>query len=115
MNLVEVRVVVRDEHGKIVEGLKQDDFNLFDNGKSQTISGFSVELPTNVEPAKTEIASVSPYTSPGGIPLLRAQQSLPDRFVALLFDDTHMSVADTQASTRGTLALLPSSTRPCPS
>jgi VWFA-related protein len=106
VNLVEVRVVVRDEHGKIVEGLKQDDFNLFDNGKSQTISGFSVELPTNVEPAKTEIASASPSTSPGGIPLLRVQQSLPDRFVALLFDDTHMSVADTQASTRGTLALL---------
>ena len=106
VNLVEVRVVVRDEHGKIVEGLKQDDFKLFDNGNPQTISRFSVELPTSGEPPKTEMASASPSTNPGRIPVLRVQPSFPDRFVALLFDDTHMSAADTQASRKGTLALL---------
>src|SRR5215813_8730328 len=45
VNLVLVRVVVRDEHGKIIDNLKKEDFQLFDNRKAQTISSFSVETP----------------------------------------------------------------------
>ncbi len=43
VNLVEVRVVVRDAYGKAVGNLKQEDFQLTDNGKPQIISKFSVE------------------------------------------------------------------------
>ena len=43
VNLVLVRVVVRDAGGKLVPGLKQEDFQLLDNGKKQRISTFSVE------------------------------------------------------------------------
>src|SRR6267154_744120 len=45
VNLVLVRVVVRDGHGKIVPNLKKEDFQLYDNRKVQTISSFSVETP----------------------------------------------------------------------
>src|SRR5882672_3527588 len=43
VNLVLVRVVVRDRQGKIVSNLKKEDFQLFDNKKLQIISSFSVE------------------------------------------------------------------------
>lgn len=43
VNLVEVRVVVRDAQGKAVGGLKQDDFVLLDDKKPQTITKFAVE------------------------------------------------------------------------
>src|ERR1700734_1332646 len=43
LNLVPVPVVVRDSRGNAVGTLGVDDFQLFDNGKPQTISKFSVE------------------------------------------------------------------------
>ncbi len=43
VNLVQVRVVVRDSRGKLIEGLKPEDFQLFDQGKLQAISTFGVE------------------------------------------------------------------------
>ena len=43
VNLVEVRVVVREAHGNAVGNLKQDDFILLDDKKPQAIARFSVE------------------------------------------------------------------------
>src|SRR5260221_1288388 len=43
VNLVLVRVVVRDSEGKSVANLKKEDFLLSDNRKPQTISTFSME------------------------------------------------------------------------
>src|SRR5260370_42295443 len=45
VNLVLVRVVVPDSQGKVVTGLKKEDFQLSDNRKPQMISTFSVETP----------------------------------------------------------------------
>jgi len=42
-NLVLVRVVVRDAAGNVVSGLKQEDFQVFDNGNKQRISAFNIE------------------------------------------------------------------------
>jgi VWFA-related protein len=40
--LVEVNVIVRDQHGEPVPDLKKEDFRLYDNGKLQQISAFAV-------------------------------------------------------------------------
>ena len=82
-NLVMVRVVVRDAQNKAVENLKQEDFKLFDRGKQQSITQFAAET-TAVQP------SVPVLTSTPGASL----SSIPQRFVALYFDDLNMSDAD---------------------
>src|SRR5258708_20726125 len=57
VNLVLVRVVVRDSQGKVVTGLKKEDFQLADNRKPQVISTFSVETP---ESHKLAVTTVTP-------------------------------------------------------
>jgi VWFA-related protein len=52
VNLVEIRVVVRDSSGKAVGDLKQGDFVVIDDKKPQTITKFSVE--------RNEPAAVTP-------------------------------------------------------
>jgi hypothetical protein len=42
-NIVQVDVVVRDAKGHAVGGLQQQDFQLYDKGKEQTIAQFTVE------------------------------------------------------------------------
>jgi VWFA-related protein len=44
-HLVEVDVVVRDDHGPVA-GLTQDDFSIFDGGRRQKIAVFSAEPPS---------------------------------------------------------------------
>src|SRR5271168_4345858 len=50
VNLVLVRVVVRDNNGKVVTNLKKEDFQLADNRKPQIISSFSEETPASHAP-----------------------------------------------------------------
>jgi hypothetical protein len=45
VNLVLVRVVVRDSQGRTLGTLRQQDFQLRDNGKAQSITRFSLEEP----------------------------------------------------------------------
>src|ERR1700751_501226 len=45
VNLVPIRVVVRDAHGLAVPNLRQEDFRVFEYRKLQIISHFSVEVP----------------------------------------------------------------------
>lgn len=92
VNLVLVRVVVRDEHGKVIENLKKDDFLLFDNRKPQTISTFSVETP-NSRAVPVLTASDHPDGEPTDTSS-SAADALPQRFVTLLFDDEHLEMSD---------------------
>ena len=43
VNLVQVPVVVRGDSGMPVDGLRKEDFQLYDDGKLQTISTFAIE------------------------------------------------------------------------
>ena len=59
VNLVLVRVVVRDNKGKVVPNLRREDFQLFDNRKPQAITYFSTETPESqaLKPAATLAAN----------------------------------------------------------
>jgi len=83
-NLVVVRVVVRDAQGKPVEGLKEEDFKLFDRGKEQTIKQFEVET-SPAPPAVPVTARGQDRTLP---------PAMPGRFLALYFDDLNTSDTD---------------------
>ena len=91
VNLVQVRVVVRDEKGKPVENLKREDFQAYDQGKPQVISTFGIETPESRKEkaeaaAKTQAGEVSEKES--------GLVAMPQRFVALVFDDIHLSNSD---------------------
>jgi len=88
-NLVPVPVVVRDNKGHAIGTLSKDDFQLFDNGKPQVISRFTIEktgkettAPKKATPTPTE--AQTPLDSDG----------IPDRFTAYLFDDLHLGFGE---------------------
>ena len=97
VNLVEVRVVVRDLKGQAVGGLKQEDFELFDNGKPQVISRFTAEKAGGKATSPTG-NTTSPAEANPAQPATETTAVIPQNFIAYLFDDVHMTDAElTQA------------------
>jgi VWFA-related protein len=93
VNLVLLRVVVRDSHGKLVPNLKKEDFQLFDNRKLQAISSFSVETP-ETRAAAIVAATAEAGSSSNGDSAGVKTPVLPQRFVSMVFDDVHLSMQD---------------------
>jgi VWFA-related protein len=91
---VMVRVVVRDAKGRPVTNLQQDDFRVLDNKKPQAITHFALETaggnrganPT--APSNEAAAGISVGTAK------TPQIVLPTRFMALYFDDIHLTFED---------------------
>lgn len=83
-NEVPVHVVVRNEHGKLVAGLSAGNFRLYDDGKLQRISDFSVEIEqetaTTQQGAPAAPSGSSAEGTPPGV-----------RYIAVFFDDRDMS------------------------
>jgi len=90
-NLVIVRVVVRDAKGAAVDNLRKEDFQLFDHGKLQTISQFSMEKPAlkATEPPPPKPAEKTAAAEPEAADETAMPASTARRFVALYFDDVN--------------------------
>ena len=89
VNLVEVRVVVRDAQGNPVGNLKQDDFLLFDDNKPQMITRFAVEK--NDDGGAAAIAASTPELGPTSE---AGAERVPKHRVAFLFDDVNSTASD---------------------
>jgi len=98
VNLVLVPVVVRDQTGRAVGTLGKEDFALFDKHKPQVIATFSIE--TGGKAPQPETVPAAPGKAPGEAAPGKAPgeepqpPAAPDRFVAFLFDDVHLSFGD---------------------
>jgi VWFA-related protein len=87
VSLVLVPVVVRDRDRKTVGTLKQEDFQLYDKGKLQVITKFSIEK------ASARLVPVSPAPDPADPAKPSTSQALiavPEHFYGYLFDDVHL-------------------------
>ncbi len=92
VNLVEVRVVVRDAHGNAVGNLKQEDFQLFDDNKPQTIKSFAVEKREAV--ANPVAAASTPQSREGNEPGKPPVVIPSPHRVAFFFDDVNATSID---------------------
>jgi VWFA-related protein len=92
VKLVVVRAVVRDAMGHAIGNLKKDDFQVFDKGKPQVITQFEVEQPGDLS-AKARQASKQ-NGNPAEPSNAAAAPTIPERFIAYLFDDIHLQFGD---------------------
>jgi VWFA-related protein len=94
--LVVVRTVVRDSQGHAVGNLHQEDFQVFDKGKLQTITQFDVEQPGALAAKARQESEKNSSASPSGDVSSNPgnAHAAPERFVAYLFDDVHLAFGD---------------------
>jgi VWFA-related protein len=87
INRVLVPVVVRDKQGHLVDGLKKEDFQVFDNDKPRAVFAFTVEqrgqtiAPSSGNAGPTAVVPATSVTA-------------TQRYVLFLFDDLHLSPED---------------------
>jgi VWFA-related protein len=86
-NLVVVPVVVRDAQGKSVEGLRKEDFKLFDQGEERSITQFEVE--STIAPPSNSVAVRASDSAPPSPSL-----PLAEKYLSLYFDTLNISDAD---------------------
>jgi VWFA-related protein len=86
--LVVVNVVVRDKKGEPIQGLTQDDFNLFDGGRPQKISFFSVQSGQSLQQS-LQLLPANTYSNRAS-----RQGDLPGNATVILLDGLNTRVQD---------------------
>lgn len=87
VNQVLLKVVVRDKDGNTVGNLTRDSFQVFDNGKPQTISSFALQkvTPKLSAPEEKSGQQAQPETS---------ALEEPQHYIGYIFDDMHLGAGD---------------------
>lgn len=110
VNEVLVPAVVRDAQGRAVGNLKKENFQVFDDGKLKTITGFTI-INRATEPSAAKSSAPSPDAIDA--PALSQQTSHPQqRFVALLFDDYNLTYGDLANAQQAAVKVVDSSLAP---
>jgi len=91
VNLISVPVVIRDRAGRAVGGLQKEDFQIFDKGKQQVITRFSMEKSDRV--VEVDGGTSGAPREKTRAPVL-SQPVLPERYIAYLVDDVHLKPGD---------------------
>ncbi len=91
VNLISVPVVVRDREGRAIGNLQKEDFQVFDKGKPQVVTKFSIEKSSSLLEVKPGPSGARRETTPAPI---SSPPVLPDRYVAYLVDDVHLDSGD---------------------
>lgn len=93
--LVQIDVVVTDKQGKLVSDLKREDFQIFEDGKPQTISHFSVGTATRqanwlrTDPRTTNKTAPAASALPPTINTVSA-----GRYLVMAVDDIHLKAGN---------------------
>jgi VWFA-related protein len=91
-NVVQIDVVVKDAKAQPVAGLTQQDFKVYDKGKEQAISQFTIEsAPPKIVAAPAAASAAAPGNVPPSQTTAAANQQ---RFIALFFDDRNTPFSD---------------------
>ncbi|MFL6231196.1 MAG: VWA domain-containing protein [Pyrinomonadaceae bacterium] len=87
--LVQLRAVVTDRKGQIVENLSKDDFAVSENGQPREVSFFSVErAPGSAAPTAP---GANGGTAAARTPSVRAAAAPPSRTIVLFVDTLHLA------------------------
>src|SRR5262249_34998569 len=93
VNLAQARAIVRDPSGKTIDNRTRRGVVLYDQGKPQFITNFSVETPeTRLERATAAKPADDSSRSEDGVAV--KAPVLPERFVAVVFDALRLSLED---------------------